>query len=218
MEIIQDDDFSFDGFQVVRGEFFAHIYEPSITFADCKVYVNTACIKKLPAYDYIQILVNPALKKLAVRPCMESEKDSFRWCSMTDKRSPRHITCRIFFAKVCSLMGWRPTDRYRILGKLIQSREETLFVFDLSSPEVYKRELSEDGKSKGTRIPNYPASWQNQFGLPVAEHQGSLVVNIFHEKAVFGLEKDPRGTQEADVLSSIDTENTEMSYEQLSLV
>ena len=37
-------DFSYDGFQVVRREFFAHIFEPSITFNNCKVGFNTACI------------------------------------------------------------------------------------------------------------------------------------------------------------------------------
>lgn len=35
-------DFSYDGFQVVRREFFAHIFEPSITFNNCKVGFNTA--------------------------------------------------------------------------------------------------------------------------------------------------------------------------------
>ena len=40
-------DFSYDGFQVVRREFFAHIFEPSITFNNCKVGFNTACINKL---------------------------------------------------------------------------------------------------------------------------------------------------------------------------
>lgn len=46
IEIIDDDAFSYEGFQVVRGEFFAHIYEPSFTFNGNKVSVNTACIKK----------------------------------------------------------------------------------------------------------------------------------------------------------------------------
>ncbi len=68
IEIEQDDTFSYDGYQVVRGEFFAHIYEPSITFNRCKVSLNTACIRKLPNVDYVQILVNPDTLKLAVRP------------------------------------------------------------------------------------------------------------------------------------------------------
>ncbi|MFA5727507.1 MAG: hypothetical protein WC886_07700, partial [Saccharofermentanaceae bacterium] len=67
-EVIQDDAFSYDGFQVVRGEFFAHVFEPSITFNNCKVSLNTACLNRLPNVDYVQILVNPEEKKLAVRP------------------------------------------------------------------------------------------------------------------------------------------------------
>ena len=83
LQIIEDDAFSYEGYQVVRGEFFAHTYEPSFTFNANKVSVNTACIKKLPKTDFVQILVNPDEKKLAVRPCQEDEKDSFRWCSTT---------------------------------------------------------------------------------------------------------------------------------------
>ena len=65
--VTEDDAFSYDGYQVVRGEFFAHTYEPSFTFNSSKVSVNTACIKKLPDTDFVQILVNPDEKKLAVR-------------------------------------------------------------------------------------------------------------------------------------------------------
>ena len=61
-------DFSYDGFQVVRREFFAHIFEPSITFNNCKVGFNTACINKLAGVEYVQFLVNPEKQVLAVRP------------------------------------------------------------------------------------------------------------------------------------------------------
>ena len=99
-EIPEDTTFSYAGFQVVRGEFFSHIYEPSITFNDYKVYVNATCIKKLPQCDFIQILVNPDDYKLAVRPCSEEEKDSFRWCSATAKRNPKQrIEKVIIFSK-----------------------------------------------------------------------------------------------------------------------
>ena len=68
-DVVSDDAFSYDGYQVVRGEFFAHTFDPSITFNTCKVSVNSACVNKLPDVDYVQILVNPEQKKLAVRPC-----------------------------------------------------------------------------------------------------------------------------------------------------
>jgi hypothetical protein len=188
METIVDEDFSYEGYQVVRGEFFAHIYEPSFTFNRNKVSVNTACIRKLPETDFVQILVNPEEKKLAVRPCGEDEKDSFRWCTATSKRSPKQITCRIFFAKVINLMDWNPNYRYKLLGKLVQSGEQLLFIFDLTTPEIFKREIKDDGKEKSSRTPTYPAEWQNQFGLSVEEHQQSLQINIFDSYAVFGIQ------------------------------
>ncbi len=187
IEIIQDDAFSYEGYQVVRGEFFAHIYEPSFTFNNNKVSVNTACIRKLPHTDFVQILVNPEEKKLAVRPCSEDEKDSFRWCSATSKRTPKQITCRVFFAKVISLMDWNPNYRYKLLGKLIQSGEQLLFVFDLTTPEIYKKAIKEDGTMKSSRTPTYPAEWQNQFGMSVEEHQQAIQINIFDGYAVFGI-------------------------------
>ena len=36
-EIIIDENFSYEGYQVVRGEFFAHLREPGITFSNGKL-------------------------------------------------------------------------------------------------------------------------------------------------------------------------------------
>ena len=97
-------DFSYDGYQVVRAEFFAHLFEPSVTLNKETVSVNAACLNKLKGYEYVQFLVNPGEKKLAVKPCSEDMKDSFRWCTGEGKkRKPKKITCKIFFAKVMSL-------------------------------------------------------------------------------------------------------------------
>ncbi len=225
-EISEDESFSYEGYQVVRGEFFAHVFEPSFTFSDSKIYVNTACIKKLPMFEYIQILVNPEEKKLAVRPCREEDKDSFRWCSASTKRSPKQITCRIFFAKVITLMGWNPDYRYKLLGKLIRSHDDILFIFDLDSPEVFVRELKEDGKSRPSRTPSYPEQWKNQFGVPAVEHSNGFNVSIFDGYAVFSLEKESRkkspaplmetaGNYDASIVTNVSNEET--TYEQLCL-
>lgn len=197
IEIETDDAFSYEGYQVVRGEFFAHVYEPSITFNNCKVSVNTACVNKLPDVNYVQILVNPDDMKLAVRPCSEDEKDSFLWCTMgKGKKKPKQITCRMFFAKIIQLMDWNPDYRYKMLGKLISSGGELLFVFDMTAPEIYQKAYKEGEKPKASRTPTYPAAWQNQFGLPVEEHRKSLQINIFEGYAVFGLkDHSPNATE-----------------------
>lgn len=189
-DIIRDEVFNYSGYQVVRGEFFAHLNEPSITFNKCKVSVNTACVNKLPNVDYVQILVNPTALKLAVRPCHEDEKDSFLWSGVNKKngrKKTKYITCRLFFAKIVQLMNWNPNYRYKILGKLICSNDENLFIFDLTATEVYQRIEHNGMKPCSSHTPVFPAEWQNQFGLPIEEHKNALQVNIFEGYAVFGL-------------------------------
>ena len=142
----------------------------------------------MPNTEYVQFLVNPQERKLAIKPCTEDAKDSFRWCTIgkDGKARPKSISCRIFFGKVMSLMGWNPDCRYRILGKLIRTKTENLFVFDFTNAETFKRRKSKEGP----RDPYYPKEWSEQFGLPVNEHQNDLLVSIFEDHAVFYISKE----------------------------
>jgi hypothetical protein len=186
---LEDDAFSYEGYQVVHGEFFSHTFEPAFTLNNYKVSVNTACIRKVPDTDFIQILVNPEERKLTVKPCLEHTKDSFRWCSNTSKRSPKQIICPIFFAKIIALMGWNPDYRYRLLGKLLKSGNDLLFVFDLTSPEIYTKVRTSGESRKTSHIPVYPSDWKNQFGLPAEKHLNTVQVHLFNGYTVFGIQK-----------------------------
>ncbi len=173
--------FSYDGYQVVRGEFFAHLAEPSFTFNRYKIYVNTACIRKAAETEFIQILINQTEKKMLVRPAQEYEKDSFAW--RTRKHKPRQVTCQIFFGKVMELMGWNPDWRYKLLGKEIMNGAERLFIFDLTEAAVFPRTPAVGRRC--SHAPQYPESWKNQFGLPVEAHRKAFQVDRFDKFAVF---------------------------------
>lgn len=199
-EIIIADDFNYDGYQVVRGEFFAHFNEPSITFNNDRINLNTACVNKLPNTKYIQFLVNPDEKNLIVKPSTENTKDSiicYSINSKTGKKRPKYIKCKIFCGKIFTLMNWNADLKYKLLGKLICSNGEYIFLFDLTSTEVFKREASDGKKVKNSRIPAFPEEWKDQFGLPVEEHKKSFKVNTFDGYVVFGL-KENENLQESN--------------------
>jgi len=185
-EVIEDSRFSYDGYEVVRGEFFSHLYEPSISFKDCKIQFNTACLKKMPTVEYVQFLVNQQTRKLAVLPCDEDTKDGYAWCSnRSGKRKPREIRCKLFFAKIFDMMGWNHNYRYKLLGTIIRSNGEYILLFDLTATEVYQRIQKEGEKPKTSRTPVFPEHWKNQFGLPVEEHRKSIQINLFDGYTVF---------------------------------
>ena len=180
--------FSYQGSQVVRREFLAHVQEPAVTFSRYQISVNTACLKKLPQVDYVQVLVNSDTKKLVLRPCGEDEKDSFSWrANSKSGRRPKRIICRVFYAKIMELMGWGSDLRYKVLGKLIRSNEEQLLLFDLTQPQIFQYAVVEQGVCKSGRLPVFPAEWKNQFGLSVEEHRRCLQIDLFRGYAVFGV-------------------------------
>ena len=181
-------EFNYDGYQVVRREFFAHINEPSVTFNNYKFYVNAACLNRFPQVDQVQVLVNQESKILAIRPCRAEDRDACAWCTTgSGRRKPKQITCKIFFAKVFYLMGWNLDYRYKLLGRVIHAKDEWLIAFDLTATEVYQRVLKDGEKPKSSRTPVFPEGWKKQFGLPFREHQKSMQVDIFEGYAVYGL-------------------------------
>ena len=132
------EDFSYDGYQVVRRELFAHLREPAVVIRRDSVTINTACIAGLEDAVYIQILVNQDSKRMVVRKCEENDKDALRWCvAKPDKRKSRKMTNKIFSAMMYEMMGWNLDCRYKILGHKITFEDETIYVFDLMETEIF---------------------------------------------------------------------------------
>lgn len=136
LELAQD--FSYDGYQVVRRELFAHLREPAVVIRRDSVTFNTACIAGLEDAVYIQILVNQDNKRMVVRKCEENDKDALRWCiEKPDKRKSRKMSNKLFSAMMYDMMGWNTDCRYKILGHKIIHKDETMYIFDLLETEIF---------------------------------------------------------------------------------
>lgn len=132
------EDFSYEGYQVVRRELFAHLREPAVVIRRDSVTFNTACIAGLEDAVYIQILVNQESRRMVVRKCEENDKDALRWCvAKPDKRKSRKMTNKIFSAMMYEMMEWNLDCRYKILGHKITFEDETIYVFDLMETEIF---------------------------------------------------------------------------------
>ena len=136
LELAQD--FSYDGYQVVRRELFSHLREPAVVIRRDSVTFNTACIAGLEDAVYIQILVNQDNKRMVVRKCEENDKDALRWCiEKPDKRKSRKMSNKLFSAMMYDMMGWNTDCRYKILGHKITHEDETMYIFDLLETEIF---------------------------------------------------------------------------------
>ena len=187
-------EFSYDGYQVVRKELFAHIRDPAIVIRKDSVTFNTACINGLEDVVYIHMMFNKELKRIVVEGCDENDKDALRWCvAKPDKRKSRKMMGRPFSELVYREMGWEEGCRYKILGYRIQFEGKTLYVFDLNVPEVFlekkrKKKTDDDIETSepvtaqveeqpevNTRKGYYPDDIANTFGVSVEQHREETV-------------------------------------------
>ena len=165
--------FDLEGYQIVRSQFTQIRYEgPSIRIANGKIIFNSFCMKKFSDVGYIQLLLHPAERKIAIRPCKKAEVHSIRW--RMDPAKPLYskvLSCQHFGTALYSIMKWEPEYDYKIRGIWAQKREEMIIVFNLVNavPVTYLPALkTKNGRKKGTDL--YPMEWEDDFGEEFYEH------------------------------------------------
>ena len=195
LELAQD--FSYDGYQVVRRELFAHLREPAVVIRRDSVTFNTACIAGLEDAVYIQILVNQDNKRMVVRKCEENDKDALRWCiEKPDKRKSRKMSNKLFSAMMYDMMGWNEDETMYIFDLLeteifmdtkrkkkanpdsVEKKEKLVTSETDQTPEQNQEEIAAKVARKLNRIPFYPKDWKDSFGLSVEEHKKALETNL----------------------------------------
>lgn len=192
--------FSYDGYQVIRRELFAHLREPAVTIRRDSTTFNTACINGLEDAVYINFMLNKEKGILAIRKCGEDDKDAVRWCiAKPDKRRSRKITGKGFSELIYDMMGWDQNNRYKIMGHRITFEGETIYVFLLSEADIFlnkkrvkktdenmtaeeARELEEEAKKLEEEAKKVEAFNRERilstYGMPVKEHSEVLDIDI----------------------------------------
>lgn len=201
--------FSYDGYQIVRREMFAHLREPAVVIRKESITFNTACINGLEDAVYIQIMINQEQHRMVIRKCDPDDKDALRWCiAKPDRRKSRKITSKEFSKRIYAMLNWSEKCRYKILGHRINYEGEVLYVFELDETEIFferkkqtkkqaisgsesispeQKEERLNEEKKMSMKPFYPDDWGNSFGIPVDEHKNVSIGTLddYANKNVF---------------------------------
>ena len=176
------DRFDYDGYEVVRREWFSKANCPAVTLKYGSVVFNVRAIRKLNECRHIQILINAEKKLMIAKPCEEDEKDSLQW-SKVDKRDkvvPRTITGKVFTAQLFKDMNWNIESTIKVLGTLLKCKDEKIFVFNLTNAEAYLRlaEPFSDDPKRRKRVPFMPEHWQGHYGQSYEDSKNQIVTTF----------------------------------------
>ena len=188
----QNGELDLRGFEIVRSQFLGIANSISVTFTDNSLKFSAAGIRKL-CCEYVEILIHPEKKSLAVRPTKADNRLAFQWAKRTGvKFNIRQISALAFMPTLYELFGWKNGYRYRIHGTVIDVGSTRLLSFNTDEAEMLiprkafeteETPLSAIGEKVdplGTKNETiaYPSSWAEAFGDEYYEWQNSLEATV----------------------------------------
>ena len=161
--------FDFEGYQVVRGQFLTTRPEcPCVTITNHTITFNIFCMRKFADIHDVQLLLHPAERKMAIRPCRESDIHNIRWRTDPDKPfTSKTISCPHFGTALYQIMDWNPDYAYRIRGAWAARGRDEIIVFTLANamPAAYMETVADDSEEvKRRRVAMCPEEWNESFG------------------------------------------------------
>ena len=163
--------FNLEGYQVVRNQFTQVRYEgPAISISNDKISFNLFCMRKFADVGNIQLLLHPAERKIAIRPCRENDTHSITWRPNPDKKIYSN-----------SIMKWNPDYVYKIRGIWAQREDEQIIIFNLTKAIPAVLIVSDDEEQSSKRIELCPDEWADDFGEDFYDH---IIENEFYYLAL----------------------------------
>ena len=166
--------FDLQGYQVVRGQFLQIRYEgPTLNISNDRIAFNKFCVQRFENVAYVQLLLHPSERRLAIRPCQQADAHSIRW--RPDSKKPLYsktLNCQYFGNALYAIMKWNPDYAYKIRGTWASRRDEQIIVFHLSNavPTMLIPSGNHDEPKQKRRVPLCPEEWENDFGEEFYEH------------------------------------------------
>ena len=182
---------SFDmrGFEITRSELLNAVNRPSVTLGNNRIKFSTTCVRKFARSRFIEILVHPLEKKLAIRSVDEKSRNRVVFSKNEDGIIyPKEISATAYLRTLYQLFDWNISHKYRMTGALYEQGAESAYIFDADEPEAFIKSLAIDGRRppadsvidirplavSGKHIRAIPEKWANSFGTPFYLHERSL--------------------------------------------
>lgn len=176
-----------DGYVLPPRTQFSMLKKPALTIKYGRMTFNMACIKLFETVEYILPLVHPDKKKLTVVMCAEEESASVAWARKRQKDDVwvnRDITSEDFILNIYKMMGWKLDCRYKVLGRIANSRQGLVIVFELEEAIMFASKPveivnKETGEIKKKQVKYYPDAYKDCIGKSYNDYVESRQMNMF---------------------------------------
>lgn len=177
-----------DDYEVPPRTQFPMLKKPALTIKFGFLKFNMACIRLFEGVQFIIPSINRKKHRIAALMCYEEEGASVEWARQKNGQwVNKDIRSDDYTKKVFDLMtDWRKECRYKVLGRVTQSKRGLILVFDLDEaikfepkPEEYTD--PETGEVKKRQVKYYPEYYRNRIGRYYDDYAAAQQLNMFEQ-------------------------------------
>jgi DNA invertase Pin-like site-specific DNA recombinase len=145
-------------YRLIRLQEIEHKLAAQLTISYKDIIFNSDCISRLPNVEYVEILLHPSERLIAVRPATPDNRNAVLWKSNISSA----LICPVIFA----LMGWNSMWKYKIIADCFERGYGRILMFNLSDPEFQIIENISDNENIKKRIRKLLQleKWRNDIG------------------------------------------------------
>jgi len=145
--------------RLIRSQEIEHRLAAQMTITQKSLLFNSDCLTRLPYVKYVEVLLHPSERLLAVRPTNGENRDAVPW---NGKNISSSALCPILY----KLLGWHPMWKYKFMANCFVREKERVLIFNLSEPEFQFVETVTENEKINQRIRRLlqPGAWSEQIG------------------------------------------------------
>ena len=178
----------FDGYELPPRTQFSMVKKPAVSIKYGEMTFNMACIRLFEGIKYILPIVNTAKKRMALIMCPEEDSASVEWARQKNGVwVNKSISSLEFLEKMFRMMNWNRECRYKVLGRVANSDQGLVMLFDLEEAIMFTPQPQEftdpmTGEVKKKQVKFFPDIYKGRIGRSyndyVSTHQMSMFENI----------------------------------------
>ncbi len=136
----EEGDFDYSGYEIALMDLLGMRGFPTMYLENGGIKFNSDSIKKMPTVTYIELLVHPEKKAIAIRPAKPDNRHAVAWTGKTNGvKQSRTISAAAFSNVLFSLFGWDAEHKYRLYGTHYKNNDEETMIFTTTDAVVMIR-------------------------------------------------------------------------------
>lgn len=127
-------------FRAVSVSLFDEQQIPAIMLQKDEIKFSKSCVRKMECDNYVELMVHPTQKKLAIRPAKKENRYAIQWTTggKTNKEA-RSISCKAYIETLFKIFDWELDYKYKLFGNVYTDGKDAACIFTTTDAGVYIR-------------------------------------------------------------------------------